>query len=55
LQRPPYGNPIYPILTGDAARLTGILAAGRVDITGEHLAVQHEVGLEGDLDNDKLK
>jgi len=43
------------VLTSDAARLAGILAAGRVDIAGEHLSVQHEVGLEGDLENDKLE
>lgn len=55
LSRNPSGEERKPKLTSDAARLAGILAAGRVDIAGEHLAVQHEVGLEGDLDNDKLK
>lgn len=43
------------LLTRNAARLAGILAAGRVYIAGEHLSVQHKVWLEGDLDNDKLK
>lgn len=42
-------------LTRYTGRLFWILAAGRIDIVGKHLAVQHKVGLIGDLCNDKLK
>lgn len=42
-------------LTRNTGMLWWILAAGRIDIVGKHLAVQHKVGLIGDLCNDKLK